>query len=775
MRALTGMGLLSGAVLLLQVALTRVFSIAQFYHFAFLIVSLALLGFGASGSFLSIFPGLRRRWLHAWYALLFAAITLLAYYFVNTQPFDSYSIAWDPQQTYLMIANLLALAAPFAFAGALIGAMLSEDAPNAGAIYGANLAGSAAGAIIAPLAITALGSERVIMLSAVLGALAALILTHRRGMTILAGSTMLASLVLLAVYPSTLRAQPSQYKTLSHFRRNPDATIAATYQNAYSRVDIVHSPTIHSAQGLSLTYLGELPPQHGLLIDGDRLIPVADASRTSADLLRALPAAIAYRQRPDADALLLGSNGNMDTLAALANGASHVTVIEPNDLAESILRDDLRDWAGLATDSRVRLLHEQIRTFTQTRTGDYDIVQLPLSDNYRPITSGAFTLTEDYTLTVPAFRSYLDMLDDDGLLLINRWLQQPPSESLRLLGMLLAALEADDPAAHIVVYRSFQVATFVVKPSPFTGDEIDALLNDIADRRYDLVLAPRMPEDMINQYAVLETPAYHDTFRELLATDDRAVFYADYPFEVTPPTDNRPFFFHFFRWEQTPDVIQNLGRRWQPFGGSGYFMLLALLAFAVLAALVFILLPVALRHAGLGRSARALAYFTAIGLAFLIVEVALIQQYMLALGRPTLAIATVIGALLFFSGVGSALSPRLPWRRTLLILVVLLAVYPFIVDLISPRLLTLPVALRVIGVVLFIAPVGLLMGAPFPKGITALGDVRDLVPWAWASNGSASVITAVLAATLALSFGFTPVLIIGGGLYLIAAALSARF
>jgi hypothetical protein len=269
---------------------------------------------------------------------------------------------------------------------------------------------------------------------------------------------------------------------------------------------------------------------------------------------------------------------------------------------------------------------------------------------------------------------------------------------------------------------------------------------------------------------------------QLIHSPDRDAFYADYDYEISPPTDDKPFFFHFFRWEQTPAVIENLGRRWQPFGGSGYFVLLALLGFALTTALLFVMMPIAFQkrfraaivQTGTGNTVRVLGYFILIGLAFLLVEVSLIQQYILLLGQPTLAIAVVIGALLFFSGLGSAASARLSLRYAMLGLGLLLLVYPIIVDVMTPLLLAYPLGVRLLAVTMLIAPVGFLMGMPFPRGISALQETSALVPWAWAANGSASVVSAVLGAALALSLGFTPVLWIGSGLYLLAALIRSR-
>lgn len=790
MAALLGMGLLSAAALLLQVALTRVFSIAQFYHFAFLVISLALLGFGASGSLLALWPGLRRPERGAWYALGFTLSSVAAYLFVNLLPFDSYSIAWDRAQVTLLAANLLALAVPFAFAGALIAALLSAEAARAGRIYSANLVGSAAGAALAPLLIGALGSERAVLLGAALGVVAALVLAERGRRVLWAASwgTLAAILLLMVALPDPLQIHPSPYKRLSQFRLNPDATIAATRQNAYARLDIVASPTIHVAPGLSLTHIGNLPPQTGLLIDGDVLLPVMETHGAPLALARALPTAPAYALRPGASVVVLGSGGNMETWAALANGARAVTVVEPNRLIYEALTNDLRRVAGIAGYPHVDILHREIRTFAQERPARYDVAVLTLTDNYRPITSGAFTLTENYTLTVEAFRAYLDLLNPDGLLVFSRWLQSPPSETLRALALVLEALadRVPDPRDHIFVFRSFQTATFLVKPMPFTGAEVEALLGAIERLRYDLVLAPDMPDlaermaGLVNRFARLETPIYHETLTALADAADRAAFYAAYDFDIRPPTDDHPFFFHFFRWRQTPEVLQNLGTRWQPFGGSGFFVLLALLIFAVAAALLLVLVPVglrarfraALRGAGCRRGLRVAAYFAAIGLAYLLVEVALIQAYMLTLGQPTLAVAVVIGALLLWSGVGSARLDQRAGRGWIAALAAIIALTPLIVRLLTPLLLPLPLVLRAAAVIALIAPAGLLMGAPFPRGIAALRGTPDLVPWAWAVNGGASVISAVLAVIVALSWGFTAVLLGGGGLYLLAAVLA---
>jgi hypothetical protein len=641
--------------------------------------------------------------------------------------------------------------------------------------------GSAVGAAITPLLLSTLGNERIIVVCSALAAVAAMMLiddTPRKvSLRVVARVVLGISLLGFVVPPQALDLQPSPYKALSHFQRNPDATLDPPRYNAYSRLDIVRSPTIHSAPGLSMSYFSAPPPEIGLLIDGDNLMPVVEADSPPA-FAEAMPAAVAFAIVDDPAVLVLGAGGGIDAWIALQNGAASVVAVEANSLIVDALRNDLRAWSGLADDPDVALVHSEIRAYARQSKRQFDIVQIALTDAYRPVTSGAFTLNENYTLTVEAFESYLDRLADDGMLVFTRWLQNPPSEGLRALGLIVEVLEARglDPAQRIVAFRSLQTVTFLVKVVPFTPDEIAQIIDEAERLVYDMVLPPDVPPETVNQFGRLETPIYHDLFTTLLTTEDREAFYADYVFDVRPQSDNHPFFFHYFKWSQTPDILDNLGRTWQPFGGSGYFVLVALLIFAAGTALVFVVLPVALRprfrramHGStLTQSTRVLIYFAALGLAFLLIEIATIQQFVLILGQPTLAIATVLGTLLLFSGVGSTLSERLAWSRMLVALTLLALVWPWITHGIAAAVLPLPSALRWILSVLSLAPLGLLMGVPFASGLTAIQRAPDLVPWAWAINGGASVVSAVLAALLALSLGFNGVLWIGGALYGIA-------
>jgi hypothetical protein len=402
------------------------------------------------------------------------------------------------------------------------------------------------------------------------------------------------------------------------------------------------------------------------------------------------------------------------------------------------------------------------------------VIDLALSGEYRAVTSGAYSLSEDYLLTEDAFADYLAHLDDGGLLVVSRWLQAPPSESLRAWALAVTAVEGNGGADRLVAIRGWATSTILVKNGAWSVDEIRAIKDFCLGRSLDLVAYPGMTEAQANRFAVHEHPIYHRAFVDLLTAADQDRFYRDYPFAVRPPTDDRPFFFHFFTWQQTPAILETLGQTWQPFGGSGYLVLMALLALAVVASAAFILLPLALRRRERleGPKVLVLAYFTLLGLGYLFVEIPLLQRFILFLDHPIYAFAAVLFGLLLFSGLGSALAPRLPLRWVLAILALAVLLYPLLLPLGFDRLLGWPLAARLAATVLALAPLGFLMGVPFPRGL-ALVERRapGLIPWAWGVNGCASVVASVLAAMLALSAGFSWVLIAGAGCYALAQVL----
>ena len=784
-----GLFLLSAASLAFEINLSRIFSVAQFYHFAFMVVSLALLGYGASGTFLSLLPRLRKhpsKRLLIWLGWGFALTALGGYALTVHVPFDSFRMAHDWRQAGVLMIHYVALATPFFCSGTAVGFLLAVRPDQAHRIYAANLVGSAAGCVLAVSTPSFVGGEGVVFLSAAL-AIAAALAFHGRAPRLLPAmddglpSTghifpiiqvgLLLMLVLATLRtPSLFHIGLSPYKSLSYLLQYPDAELIFQRWNAFSRVDVVQSESIRGLPGSGFQCSAQPPPQHGLTVDGDDLnyihhVPPGFTDLPYTDcLLGALP----YHLRPEAQALVLEPRGGSDVVTALAEGAKQVTVVEANPLIVDAVRAQ-GDWAGhLYDDDRVRMVVEQSRTYVRRARREVDVLVLSLNAPHRTVTSGAYSLNEDYRYTVEAFTNYLARLRTDGLLVITRWLQVPPSESIRALTLAMESLEriGADPRTNIVALRSYRQMMILVRRGPFTAEELKAVRAFADARAFDLVYLPDLRPEEVNRHNVLAEPDYYRACMALLHREKREAWYEAYPFDVEPPTDDRPFFGHFFRWEQARNVLEMMGHTWEPFGGAGYFVLLLLLVLALVAAGVLIVVPIATLQQRTEPLGGTLLYFALLGLGYLCVEIPLMQRFMLFLGSPAYAMATVLFAILLFSGVGSAVSGRIPLWLGLVLLPFLVGVYAVVLPQLFDVALAAPLGIRLTVAAVALAPLGFLMGIPLPRGIYLLErQAPHLISWAWAVNGATSVIASVLAALLALSFGFSVVLALGGICY----------
>jgi len=778
-----GLALLSAAALAFEVNLTRIFSVAQFYHFAFMTVSLALLGFGASGTLLSLAPGLARRPARTLTACSwgFVLTAVGSYGLTLLVPFDSFRVVLNPGQWGVLALHYLALAAPFLCTGAAVGLLLAVRPEVVGRTYAANLVGSAAGCVLAVTAPTLVGAEGTVLLSATLAALAALSFSPRSASRdpkpLLLQAVIALALFLAALRPPAfLEVRLSPYKGLSYALRYPDARLVFRAWNGFSRVDVVEAGAIRSLPGQGFACSGQPPPQRGLFVDGDDMSPITHVSDPAdlAPLTDCLLTALPHRLRPGGRVLVLNPRGGFDLLVALAEGAERVTAVEPNPLVVRAVREQ-GAWAGdLYDHPRLECFEEEGRAFLARPGPRYDVILLPPPGTYHPVTSGAYSLVEDYHFTVEGFVAALDRLEDGGLLAVVRWLQVPPSESLRAFGLAVEAVErtGGDPARSLIALRSYNQALVLVRRGPFTPQEVEQVRAFAAPRFFDLVYAPSIRPEEVNRFNVLPSPDYYRAFTGFLEAEDRRAWLGAYPFDVTPPTDDRPFFGHFFRWRQAGEVLAMAGHIWQPFGGAGYLVLLGLLAVATVAAGALVLLPLAGHRSsravwrGAGRL-RMLVPFGLLGLAYMFVEIPLLQRFILLLGHPAYAMAAVLGALLLFSGLGSLLSARVRLGLAMGALVGLVLIYGVGLPLASGPLLGLPLLARVGVAVAGLAPLGVLMGVPFPHSLALLEKrAPGLVPWAWGVNGALSVVASILAAMAALSWGFRVVLVAGAACYL---------
>jgi hypothetical protein len=722
---------------------------------------------------------------------LLGSLSLLGGYLAaNFVPFDPYRIASEGVQFFFLAAYLLALAAPFFLVGFVPGLALTAWPERAGRLYAATLIGSALGCLFALAALSWASGPRAVVFAALVAACAALAFAgshSRRGARhgdAFAATAVLVPLALLAwQMPSFLDLRLSPYKPLSQLLNYPGTRVVHRDSSPLSRVDVVESRTVRSAPGLSLAYQGRLPRQLGVVVDGDTVLALTSRDSLTPAFLGALPTSVPYQLRRRPRLLIFEPGGGLDVLLALEKRARSVVAVEEDPSVVDLITSRFSARAGgVYDDPRVRVVRASARAYLARAGQRFDLVELALSENFRAVTAGAFSLTESYLLTREGFRALLARLAPGGLLVVHRWLQLPPTEELRAAGLIAQALgqEGASPRQSLVALRSFSTMLILAKREAFSGREIRAIRAFARERRFDLVYHPGIRQSDANRFNVLRHDRYFASFRRLLA--DPVRFYDDYDYDVVPPTDDRPFFFHFFKWEQTPDVLRLLGKTWQPFGGAGYLMVLALLLLVAIVSLVLVAVPAAVtlrrrRGAGAVRGdwLSTSVYFGGLGLGFLLVEVALVQRFIVFLEQPAYSFAVVLLGLLLFSGFGSALSARAPWRATLAALVVAISLYPWLLSATFSALLPEGFAVRVLVALLVLAPLGLLMGVPFPRGLASLGRrTPSWLPLAWGVNGFASVIGAVLAAVIALSWGFGSVFLASALSYLLALAVLWR-
>ena len=568
--------LISAAVLAFQVALTRFFALAQGSHLAFMAISLALLGAGASGTYLSLKPASSAqlpRYLSIGAALFTLSIPA-AYLIINYLPFDAYRLAWERVQLLWLLLYYLALTVPFFCGGLVVGAVLTTQPERAGPLYGANLLGSGLGPLLALFALATFGGPGTVFFCALLGWLAVVssqwsvvsdVSTGQRRFPLLAlqvGFFLAITLVFLYFTfspPALFEVRLTPYKALFQARLYPGSQFIFSEWNAFSRVDVVRSAGIRSAPGLSFSYSGPLPPQLGLTVDGDNLTPIT--SPTQPDFTAYLPLALGFGLRSDADVLILEPGGGLAVLAALNADPPprSVTVVQSNPTVVEAVRDHLGDFNGhLYADPRVTVIIDEPRSFLRRTGHKFDLIVLPLTDSFRPVTAGAYTLNEDYRYTVEAFSDALAHLTSDGLLLVERWLQLPPSESLRLWGTAAAALRKQMDCApqacisltkdRLWAVRTLQTSLIGVSLTPLTATDLAKIRQFAQTRQFDLAWLPDIQPAETNRYSVVPNDPYHDAFAGLLAVPNLDTFAADYPYAIAPPTDNHPYFFHFFKF-----------------------------------------------------------------------------------------------------------------------------------------------------------------------------------------------------------------------------------
>jgi hypothetical protein len=783
---LFGIALCSFAALLLELALTRLFSVVLFYHFAFLAISIALLGLGAGG----VFAHLRKNQLARFETR--ALVSRLCSINALIVPVVLVIVLRIPVSLDISKANFLRLTAiylasavPFFITGLEFSIVFAREARHVSPLYAADLAGGALACLaIVPL-LNWLGGPNTVFFTGVCMALAGTIwAVDSRARKSAAGRALFVLLLIALNYSGKLF---DIVYAKGGFRDS--AWVEFARWNAISRVEV---DTQGKGKAIVIdadasTYLMNVDPKHW-------------QGPWETNLMSA-PPALANVLRPRGDYAIIGPGGGVDVLRAVGNGSPSVTGIEINPIiANTIMGDRYADYTfHLYQQPEVHIHVTDGRSFVRNAKQQFDVVQMTLVDTWASTAAGAFALSENSLYTVEAFREYFEHLKPDGMIAITRWEFQQPREALRVVSVAMQALHemgVANPAGNFIVVSEGHLdadgipVVVLAKRTAFTAEELAQVRAHMAvHSKLALLYGPSDPPVSTSQ-GQASYSAGADSFTQLIQSNDPKYFAARYPYDVSPVTDNAPFFFFTLKLGQIlhPKSLMQ-GIDWKV--NLGVAVLGMVLAISLLAVLVFLVLPLAKGARGQQPRPVRLLYFIFVGLGYILVEIAFIQRFVLFLGHPVYALTVVVFLLLLSSGAGSMVSKWwLPetsrlWLPLLLIAAALL-LYVGVLPGLLERLVGLPFVVKLLVSAGLLIPLGFAMGMPFPTGLRALASGSpsespvapaddssgNLVEWAWAMNAASSVLGSVLAIIIAIQFGLNVTLGSGAAAYLVALVLT---
>jgi len=783
----------SFSILSYQIAFTQVFAYMQWHNLSALVITMALLGFGAGGSVVSI---LHKR-IEKEYALCFFGTTLLfpvflgAGFIISSRlVFNPYEIGFAPEQVIFFFLYFFLMGLPFFLGGVII--CIAFLRYSISKTYFANLAGSGAGALVVVGGAYILHPYNMIAGIIMLATIPAMIISFhgKRKVVGLTGAMVVFNLaVLITVFSFPQFKKVSQYKSISGALNLPKADIVHEAYSPLAVVQVVQAKGLRSTAGLSLASPFQVPVQKGIFLNADSMSPITpfrgdpDDIRYLEYLTSYLPFYIMDENRRNR-VLILGSGGGESILKSVLSKYKKIDAVEINPRVIFLMKNQFADFSGnIYNQANVQVFNHDARSFIKETNERYDLIDLSMIDGYNAAASGVYALNESYLYTIESIREYFRHLSDTGILAISRWVVTPARDNLKIFNMVITALRQEgikDVEKHLIAIRSLQTVTLLVSKMRVPPRMVDRARTFARERLFDLVHIPGIRKTEVNQFIKLETPVYYHALQQLFSSE--AQFFIDgYDFDISAATDNRPYFYNFFK----PGVIRYIltyGPAQIPITEWGYLILLIILVPVLAVSFIFILLPLLISHKrAKGIRGIVFFYFSFIAVGYFFIEMPLIQKMILFLGHPSYSIAVIIAGLLVFTGIGSLFSDRLfSTDKRILISTVFICLitlfYLWFIDDLFSLFMIFPVGVKVFIVLFMMAPLGFFMGVPFPQGLTAIRKIeKEAISWAWGVNGFFSVISILLATVFAVTMGFRAVFVIACLCYLAAGIFSLRF
>lgn len=762
--------LISSSLIAYQIVLVKLFCIQYWYHFAHLIVSIALLAFGASGTFLYFFQKFLK---HRFSTVLFLCpLLFILFMWVNlflnrTIAFNPLMLLWQPSEILKFLFLTMSLFTPFFFGALCISLCLATVRDRIHRIYGANLVGSGMGCALVLLTIFHFGPHDIMFIISLITAAASFFVAHT---TVRKLTPVIVALILIPLYTFTLRHIPlemSAFKDLSQALNLPGAKKELEFFGPLGLITVLDSPAYHYLPDMSLNCPYMIPPQKGLFLDGNTAgaIHHYDGNQDSLRFMSYRTGALSYILLKNPDVLIIGSGTGTEILNALYHSAQSITAVEINGDIVDLMRGFYTTYSGgIYEHPIVHTYVEEGRGYLQRTKTRFDLIQLPV------VESGVYSLSENYLLTTEAFRVCFERLKSGGMIHVSLWLNYPPRAAIKMLATAIEMLaqSGERPENSLIIIRSWQMVTLTIKKGSFQPQEIAAVKRFCEERLFDVSYYPGIREEETNRFNRLERELLFEAAMCLLSPRKNH-FYTTYPFHVRPATDDSPFFSHFFKTHMIKQYATSFDRAFIPFIDWGYILVWIALCILFILGIMFILIPLPFVHHPVEEKKLipVFVYFGSLGMAYMLLEISTLQQFIRYLHDPAFSATVVIGSFLVYSGIGSFLAERIPaTRKTVLIGVVLATGSACLVllacdDWFQNIFASFPLWLRMVACSVIIAPLAIPMGIPFPTGLSELSLQREwMIPWAWSINGFFSVMGGSIAVLIAMGWGFTSVKIV---------------
>jgi hypothetical protein len=759
-----GIFLVTASSLMLEIALTRIFSVTMWYHFAFVAISIALFGMTAGALIVHLRPEhfrpdqvKERMWR---LALAYATAVALGIVVQLQIPFT-------PRLTLGGVASVVAtcavVAVPFVLVGIVVCLVLTRFPERVNRLYAVDLIGAGLGCVALVVLFSWFDGPSMVILIAAVAALGAVAFAvdagNRRGVAMTGACALL--LFGMALGNAQMQRDGDAILRIKWVKEQRDGEHAIERWNAFSRITIDQDHTDPGVDRL------------GLVIDSTAGTAVNrfDGDLATTDRLRAVVQNLPHHIRSDADVFVVGVGGGTDVLSALEFEQPSVTGVEINADIVDLLRGELGDFTGhLDRDPKVTIVNDEARSYLARNDREYGIIQISLIDTWAATGAGAFALSENALYTIEGWDLFLDRLRPGGILAVTRFMQSitvsgeatEPLETYRTVALAAEVLSrrgVAEPRRHIAIYSAgtgyaeVDLATVLVSPDPFTSDDWEQLASTASELGFEAVLTP--------------DAAFDDLMADLVAPGGPGPVLGRVTADISPPIDDRPFFFQMADIDtiRSGDILRDdfITRP---------VLILSLLGVTVLVlAAICIALPLVLgRNDRLDavtrrRSRPFFVYFAGIGFGFLLLEIAQLQRLSSYLGHPTYGLAVVLFSVLVFSGIGSMLTERIGPAGTtggggavaaLTVLVVVAVTSGLATPFVLESSAGATTSMRVAVAVVLLAPMSLAMGMPFAIGMRAAAATPGVpTAYLWGINGATSVCASVLAVVIALFIGIS--------------------